>query len=57
MWVLMKRRRNYRSAKNLDDKRELEDKLKREKESKDKSRKRTRGPYRKASLRGRQKKM
>ena len=53
----MKRRRNYRSAKNLDDKREIENKLKREKERKDKSRKRTRGPYRKASLRGRQKKM
>ena len=53
----MKRKRKYSSAKNLDYKREIEDKLKREKERRDKSRKRTRGPYRKASLRGRQEKL
>ncbi|WP_455278334.1 hypothetical protein [[Eubacterium] cellulosolvens] len=41
----------------MNDKREIEDKLRREKERRNKSRKRTRGPYRKASLRGRQKKM
>lgn len=54
----MKRRRSkYRSVNGLNDKREIEDKLAREKERRDKSRKRTRGPYRKASLRGRREKL
>ena len=54
----MKRTRSKsRSVYGFNDKREIEDKLAREKERKDKSRKRTRGPYRKASLRGRQQKL
>jgi hypothetical protein len=56
--MLMKRKRSKcESVNDLNDKREIEDKLAKEKERRDKSRKRTRGPYRKASLRGRQKKL
>jgi hypothetical protein len=46
-----------KSANDLNNKREIEDKLEREKERRDKSRRRTRGPYRKASLHGRVKKL
>jgi hypothetical protein len=54
----MKRKRSkYKSVNGFNDKREIEDKLTKEKERRDKSRKRTRGPYRKASLRGRREKL
>ena len=51
------KRSKTKSVNDLNDKREIEDQLEREKERRDKSRKRTRGPYRKASLHGRQKKL
>ena len=54
----MKRTRSkYKSVNELNEKREIENNLTIEKERKNKSRKRTRGPYRKASLSGRQKKI
>ena len=54
----MKRKHSKsKSVNDLNDKREIEDRLARERERKENSRKRTRGPYRKASLRGRQKKL
>ena len=54
----MKRKRSKsKSVNNVNDRREIEDRLAREKERREKSRKRTRGPYRKASLRGRQMKL
>jgi hypothetical protein len=56
--ILMKHKSSKRKSINgSKDEREIEDKLEREKKRRDKSRKRTRGPYRKASLRGRQKKL
>ena len=54
----MKRRRSKHKSRNeLNETREIEKKLIIEKERRKKSRKRTRGPYRKSSLSGRQKKM
>ena len=56
--ITMKRKHSKSKSVNyLNDKREIEDRLAKERERKEKSRKRTRGPYRKASLRGTQKKL
>lgn len=53
----MKRKPKYKSVNDIDEKRKIENNLTIEKERRNKSRKRTRGPYRKASLRGRRMKL